>query len=134
MSSRKCGKQLKISYLNEQSVPLMKTKRSQKKWRQKTKNSTSYDHPGKQKSIHLHILKFTKNGKLNRKVGWLCVFTIVSLHSFCLAAWSKVGWLSYQILFEGVPPHLVCKKFHIYETLCKDIWQSYQICIGKPNR
>ena len=37
------------------------TKRLEKKSTQKTQNSTSYDHLGKQNPIPLHILKFTKN-------------------------------------------------------------------------
>ena len=43
------------------------TKRLEKKSTQKTQNSTSYDHLGKQNSIPLHILKFTKNQKFVQK-------------------------------------------------------------------
>ena len=46
------------------------TKRLEKKSTQKTKNSTSYDHLGKQNSIPLHILKFTKKLEIcTEKVG-----------------------------------------------------------------
>ena len=46
------------------------TKRLEKKSTEKTKNSTSYDHLGKQNSIPLHVLKFTKNkGNCTEKIG-----------------------------------------------------------------
>jgi len=68
--SKKRRKQQSIRYINAQAIPPTKTKRLQKKCTKKTKNSTSYDLRGKQKSIPLHILKFTKKiGNCTEKVG-----------------------------------------------------------------
>ena len=47
----------------------------------------------------------------------------------------EVRWADcFTTYFLQVPPHLVCKYLHIYETLCKDIWQNYQLGIDKPNK
>ena len=126
LSSRKCRKIAEIFIFKCAIGTFDKNKAiAKEKWRQNTKNSTIQ---GNRSLYTCTFWSLQKNGKLNRKRRITsCIYHIFDSFFFCLAAWiwtklrakkgfsrcytswatrtwSKVGWLSYHILFEGVPP------------------------------